>query len=192
MEFTRSDAAESEKNPKTKEQLIQELRQREKRPLLRRPESSSSQSRPLTRYLPIRGATDDFDLRAHIETSGHQIEACSHVKIDASTCRGFLTKIGAKFKCLHRRWFVFDRKRRSLTYYSDTSERKPRGGVYFQFIQETYPDHQQTRKTSQLKLVFIVKTTERIFRLVAPTPEAMRIWVDVIFTGAEGYDTYVA
>ncbi|CAF1683052.1 unnamed protein product, partial [Adineta ricciae] len=33
---------------------------------------------------------------------------------------------------------------------------------------------------------FIVKTIERPYYLVAPTVESMRIWVDVIITGAEG------
>ena len=33
------------------------------------------QQRPLTRYLPIRN--ENFDLRAHIESAGHQTDLCS-------------------------------------------------------------------------------------------------------------------
>jgi hypothetical protein len=42
-------------------------------------------------------------------------------------------------------------------------------------------------KSPDQKSTFNVKTLDRNFILVAPSPELMRIWVDVIFTGAEGY-----
>jgi len=35
-----------------------------------------------------------------------------------------------------------------------------------------------------------MKTQDRSYLLQAPSPEALRIWVDVIFTGAEGYREY--
>jgi hypothetical protein len=35
------------------------------------------QARPLTRYLPIR--KEDFDLKTHIESSGHGVDTCLHV-----------------------------------------------------------------------------------------------------------------
>ena len=41
------------------------------------------------------------------------------------------------------------------------------------------------------KLTFAMKTFERTYYLMAPSPEAMRIWVDVIFTGAEGYQEFM-
>lgn len=88
------------------------------------------QQRPLTRYLPIRG--DSLNLRQHIESAGHQVDLCKHVIIDATSCRGSLHKMGGKFHHWNKRWFVFDRIKKSLTYYSDRSERKPRGGTYFQ------------------------------------------------------------
>ena len=40
--------------------------------------------------------------------------------------------MGSKFHTWKKRWFVFDRKRRSLLYYSDKAETKARGGIYFQ------------------------------------------------------------
>jgi hypothetical protein len=86
--------------------------------------------RPLTRYLPIR--SESLNLRQHIESAGHQIELCVHVSLDSTSCRGYLHKMGSKFHHWNRRWFVFDRVRRTLTYYGDRGEKKPRGGVYFQ------------------------------------------------------------
>ncbi|CAH1797445.1 unnamed protein product [Owenia fusiformis] len=146
------------------------------------------QARPLTRYLPIR--SKNFDLHQHIETAGHHIEACPFVHITEDSCRGFLQKMGSKFKRWNKRWFVFDRKKRSFLYYSDKNEVKPRGGIYFQAIEEVYVDHLKSVKSPNQKLTFCVKTYDRTYFLVAPSPEAMRIWIDVIFTGAEGYSEY--
>lgn len=74
------------------------------------------QARPLTRYLPIR--KEDFDLRSHIETAGHNVETCYHVSLTEKTCRGFLIKMGGKIKTWKKRWFVFDRNKRTFTYYA--------------------------------------------------------------------------
>lgn len=40
-------------------------------------------------------------------------------------------------------------------------------------------------------LTFCVKTHDRLYYVVAPSPEAMRIWMDVIVTGAEGYTQFM-
>ncbi|MGH0148265.1 UNVERIFIED_CONTAM: hypothetical protein FKN15_046437 [Acipenser sinensis] len=40
-------------------------------------------------------------------------------------------------------------------------------------------------------LTFCVKTHDRLYYMVAPSPEAMRIWMDVIVTGAEGYTQFL-
>lgn len=144
--------------------------------------------RPLTRYLPIK--SESLNLKAHIESAGHQVDLCQHVKLDSASCRGYLSKIGSRFKTLARRWFVFDRATRTLTYYSDSAEKKRRGGVHFQEIEEVYVDHLNTFKSPNSKVTFVVKCSSRSYHLIAPSPEAMRIWVDVIFTGAEGYQQY--
>lgn len=89
------------------------------------------QQRPLTRYLPVR-SEQHFDLKQHIESAGHQIELCPYIVVSATACRGYLHKLGSKFRTWQKRWFVFDRSKRALMYYSDKSESKPRGGVYFQ------------------------------------------------------------
>ncbi|XP_067678677.1 pleckstrin homology-like domain family B member 1 isoform X3 [Haliotis asinina] len=152
-------------------------------------EKQIQQARPLTRYLPIRNK--DFDLRQHIETAGHNIDSCPQVNVTPTSCRGFLHKMGNKFKTWHKRWFVFDRVKRSLLYYVDKGETKARGGIYFQAIEEVYVDHLRTVKSPNPKLTFCVKTYDRTYYLVAPTPEAMRIWIDVVFTGAEGYQQFL-
>ncbi|KAK3106893.1 hypothetical protein FSP39_002139, partial [Pinctada imbricata] len=152
-------------------------------------ERQAKQARPLTRYLPVRGK--DFNLKQHIESAGHHLDDCHHVTLTQSSCRGWLNKMGNKFKTWHRRWFVFDRVKRSLIYYSDKNETKARGGIYFQAIEEVYVDHLRTVKSPNHKLTFCVKTADRTFYMVAPSPEAMRIWIDVIFTGAEGYQEFL-
>ncbi|XP_034972235.2 pleckstrin homology-like domain family B member 2 isoform X8 [Zootoca vivipara] len=153
-------------------------------------EKQRSQSRPLTRYLPVR--KEDFDLRSHIETSGHNIETCYHVSLTEKTCRGFLIKMGGKIKTWKKRWFVFDRNKRTFSYYADKHETKLKGVIYFQAIEEVYYDHlKNANKSPNPMLTFSVKTHDRIYYMVAPTPEAMRIWMDVIVTGAEGYTHFM-
>ncbi|CAG9839302.1 unnamed protein product [Diabrotica balteata] len=93
----------------------------------------SDKQRPLTRYLPIRGT--DLDLRHHIESAGHQVVLCPHVIINSSVCRGYLHKRGSKLNGWSRRWFVFDRHKHTFAYYMDKSEKKPRGGAYFQLCE---------------------------------------------------------
>lgn len=98
--------------------------------------------RPLTRYLPIRydgdGSTENrlaFDLRAHIESAGHQLDDDNdgvdrHFWIDNTSCRGYLKKLsGAGGKNARRggrkwlkRWFVFDRQSKTLAYYRRRSD----------------------------------------------------------------------
>ncbi|MGH0179845.1 UNVERIFIED_CONTAM: hypothetical protein FKN15_002802 [Acipenser sinensis] len=119
-----------------------------------------SRARPLTRYLPIR--KEQFDLRSHIESSGHNVETCYHVILTEKMCKGYLVKMGGKIKSWKKRWFVFDRLKRTFSYYSPNPS-----------------------------LTFCVKTHDRLYYMVAPSPEAMRIWMDVIVTGAEGYTQFL-
>ncbi|XP_068925928.1 pleckstrin homology-like domain family B member 2 isoform X2 [Petaurus breviceps papuanus] len=153
-------------------------------------EKQRAQARPLTRYLPVR--KEDFDLRSHVETAGHNIETCYHVSITEKTCRGFLIKMGGKIKTWKKRWFVFDRNKRTFSYYADKHEAKLKGVIYFQAIEEVYYDHlKNAYKSPNPLLTFSVKTHDRIYYMVAPSPEAMRIWMDVIVTGAEGYTHFM-
>ncbi|XP_061821454.1 pleckstrin homology-like domain family B member 2 isoform X2 [Nerophis lumbriciformis] len=153
-------------------------------------EKQRVQSRPLTRYLPVR--KDDFDLRSHIESAGHSADTCFHLSISEKTCRGYLVKMGGKIKTWKKRWFVFDRNRRTLSYFSDKHEAKLKGVIYFQAIEEVYYDHlKNAHKSPNPSLTFSVKTHDRVYYMVAPSPEAMRIWMDVIVTGAEGYTQFM-
>ncbi|XP_003935527.1 pleckstrin homology-like domain family B member 2 isoform X5 [Saimiri boliviensis] len=153
-------------------------------------EKQRAQARPLTRYLPVR--KEDFDLRSHVETAGHNIDTCYHISITEKTCRGFLIKMGGKIKTWKKRWFVFDRNKRTFSYYADKHETKLKGVIYFQAIEEVYYDHlKNANKSPNPLLTFSVKTHDRIYYMVAPSPEAMRIWMDVIVTGAEGYTHFL-
>ncbi|XP_062391786.1 pleckstrin homology-like domain family B member 1 [Sardina pilchardus] len=153
-------------------------------------EKQRSQSRPLTRYLPVR--KDDFDLRGHVEAAGHHPDTCYHLAVTDHTCRGFLVKMGGKIKTWKKRWFVFDRNRRTLAYYADKHETKMKGVIYFQAIEEVYYDHlKNAHKSPNPSLTFSVKTQDRVYYMVAPTAEAMRIWMDVIVTGAEGHTHFL-
>uniref|UniRef100_A0A673WZ07 Pleckstrin homology-like domain family B member 1 n=1 Tax=Salmo trutta TaxID=8032 RepID=A0A673WZ07_SALTR len=159
-----------------------------------------SQARPMTRYLPIR--KEEFDLRSHIESSGHNVDTSHHVILTEKMCKGYLVKMGGKIKSWKKRWFVFDRLKRTFSYYVDKHETKLKGVIYFQAIEEVYYDHLRiaTKKgffnlnlanSPNPSLTFCVKTHDRLYYMVAPAPEAMRIWMDVIVTGAEGYTQFM-
>uniref|UniRef100_A0A673WW83 Pleckstrin homology-like domain family B member 1 n=1 Tax=Salmo trutta TaxID=8032 RepID=A0A673WW83_SALTR len=149
-----------------------------------------SQARPMTRYLPIR--KEEFDLRSHIESSGHNVDTSHHVILTEKMCKGYLVKMGGKIKSWKKRWFVFDRLKRTFSYYVDKHETKLKGVIYFQAIEEVYYDHLRiATKSPNPSLTFCVKTHDRLYYMVAPAPEAMRIWMDVIVTGAEGYTQFM-
>ncbi|XP_078674248.1 pleckstrin homology-like domain family B member 2 isoform X6 [Branchiostoma floridae x Branchiostoma belcheri] len=145
-------------------------------------------SRPMTRYLPQ--TSKDFDLRTHIESGGHSLDLCPHVAVTKTSCRGFLVKMGGRIKTWRKRWFVFDRTSQTFMYYPDRHERRAKGGMSFKTIQDVYIDHLCPFKSPNRTLTFCLKTTHRVYYLVAPSAEAMRIWIDVIVTGAEGYLTF--
>ncbi|XP_043356835.1 pleckstrin homology-like domain family B member 1 isoform X22 [Dermochelys coriacea] len=148
------------------------------------------QARPLTRYLPIR--KEDFDLKTHIESSGHNVDTCYQVILTEKMCKGYLVKMGGKIKSWKKRWFVFDRMKRTVSYYVDKHETKLKGVIYFQAIEEVYYDHlRSAAKSPNPALTFCVKTHDRLYYMVAPSAEAMRIWMDVIVTGAEGYTQFM-
>ncbi|XP_051255174.1 pleckstrin homology-like domain family B member 1 isoform X17 [Dicentrarchus labrax] len=159
-----------------------------------------SQARPMTRYLPIR--KEEFDLRSHVESSGHSVDTCYQVILTEKMCKGYLVKMGGKIKSWKKRWFVFDRLKRTFSYYVDKHETKLKGVIYFQAIEEVYYDHLRsaTKKgffnlnmtsSPNPSLTFCVKTHDRLYYMVAPSAEAMRIWMDVIVTGAEGYTQFM-
>ncbi|XP_074163128.1 pleckstrin homology-like domain family B member 3 [Sminthopsis crassicaudata] len=127
-----------------------------------------------------------LDLYQHLERWGHSPESCPHVRVTSGCCRGPLVKVGGRIKTWRKRWFCFDRHARRLAYYADKEETKLKGVIYFQAIEEVYYDHLRCAfKSPSPRLTFCVKTYERLFYMVAPSPEAMRIWIDVIVTAAD-------
>ena len=103
----------------------------------------------------------------------------------------------------HRRWFVFDRAHRTLSWSSSrhhsAAPRTPHSlvsrtphSVSFSDIVDVFVDHLRSAVRSPApQLTFCVKTHRRtssdLIYLVAPSAEVLRIWVDVIVTGAQGY-----
>ncbi|XP_013002302.2 pleckstrin homology-like domain family B member 3 isoform X2 [Cavia porcellus] len=127
-----------------------------------------------------------LDLRQHLERWGHSPENCPHVRVSGGSCRGPLVKMGGRIKTWRKRWFCFDRQARRLAYYADNEQTKLKGVIYFQAIEEVYYDHLRCAfKSPNPRLTFCVKTYERLFYMVAPSPEAMCIWIDVIVTAAD-------
>ncbi|XP_031241529.1 pleckstrin homology-like domain family B member 3 [Mastomys coucha] len=127
-----------------------------------------------------------LDLPQHLERWGHNPESCPHLRVSGGCCRGPLVKMGGRIKTWRKRWFCFDQQARRLAYYADKEETKLKGVIYFQAIEEVYYDHLRCAfKSPSPRLTFCVKTYERLFYMVAPSPEAMRIWMDVIVTAAD-------
>uniref|UniRef100_A0A8C6RLJ0 Pleckstrin homology like domain, family B, member 3 n=1 Tax=Nannospalax galili TaxID=1026970 RepID=A0A8C6RLJ0_NANGA len=127
-----------------------------------------------------------LDLPQHLERWGHNPESCPHLRVSRGCCRGPLVKMGGRIKTWRKRWFCFDRQARRLSYYADKEETKLKGVIYFQAIEEVYYDHLRCAfKSPSPRLTFCVKTYERLFYMVAPSPEAMRIWMDVIVTARD-------
>ncbi|XP_067173030.1 pleckstrin homology-like domain family B member 3 [Apteryx mantelli] len=126
-----------------------------------------------------------LDLRRLLRARGHSPETCGDVRVTAGACRGPLTKMGGRIKTWRRRWFLLDRPRRLLAYYGDKEETKLKGVIYFQAIEEVYYDHGRAAcKSPNPRLTFCVKTYDRLFCLVAPSAEALRIWMDAVLAAA--------
>uniref|UniRef100_A0A673U9V1 PH domain-containing protein n=1 Tax=Suricata suricatta TaxID=37032 RepID=A0A673U9V1_SURSU len=91
--------------------------------------------------------------------------------------------MGGKIRTWKKRWFVFDRSKRTFSYYAV---------IYLQAIEEVYYDRlKNANKSSNPLITFSVKTHDRIYYMGAPSLEAMWIWMDVIVTGAEGYTHFL-
>jgi len=106
--------------------------------------------------------------------------------------RGCLVKQGGRIKSWRRRWFVFDRVTRTLSYYAATgggeSEGRVKGSIAFTDIKDVFVDHERRAvKSPQPGRTFCVVTAARTYYMVAPSCEVRSIWVDIVFTGAEGH-----
>uniref|UniRef100_A0A3P9BJ44 PH domain-containing protein n=1 Tax=Maylandia zebra TaxID=106582 RepID=A0A3P9BJ44_9CICH len=147
---------------------------------------NASEQRSLPLFL-----SPNFDLRAHVESLGHGVTGCTELRLTSRRCAGFLTKRGGRVKTWKKRWFLFDMDHRRLAYYTDCDERKLKGVIYFQAIEEVYYDHLRTGTSSpRPSLTFCVKTYDRLFFLVASSAVSMRIWMDVIVTATDEHSRY--
>ncbi|XP_004916448.1 pleckstrin homology-like domain family B member 3 isoform X2 [Xenopus tropicalis] len=167
-----------------------QVKTEEPAPVTAKPALPETKGEP-EKVLSVLRAPAPLDLRSHLEASGHCVETCPHVRVSPTCCKGYLVKMGGRIKTWRKRWFVFDRQKRRLAYYTDKDEVKLKGVIYFQAIEEVYYDHLRSAfKSPHPKLTFCLKTFERLFCMVAPTPEAMRIWMDVMVTAAEENSRY--
>ncbi|XP_060906029.1 pleckstrin homology-like domain family B member 3 isoform X4 [Labrus mixtus] len=154
------------------------------------PKASSPLKSPEQRSLPL-FLSPNFDLRSHLESLGHGVAACTDLRLTPRRCAGFLTKRGGRVKTWKKRWFLFDMDHRRLAYYTECDERKLKGVIYFQAIEEVYYDHLRTATSSpRPTLTFCVKTYDRLFFLVASNAVSMRIWMDVIVTATDEHSRY--
>ncbi|XP_014117886.1 PREDICTED: pleckstrin homology-like domain family B member 3 [Pseudopodoces humilis] len=116
------------------------------------------------------------DLLCALRARGHRPEAVGGLRILGGSLRGPLTKMGGRIKTWRRRWFHLDPQRRVLAYYGDQAQTKLKGVIYFQAIEEVWYDPGRVAG----------KTYERLFWLVAPSAEALRIWMDAVLTLTRG------
>lgn len=112
----------------------------------------------MTRYLPNR--KQEFDLRAHVESSGHSIDTCPFVILTEKMCKGHLVKMGGKIKSWKKRWFVFDRLKRNFSYYVGEEDAPLFCSVRLSVRNTTY---------SQCKMDF-VKASDLNFSLAPSSP----------------------
>ncbi|CAD5116333.1 DgyrCDS5233 [Dimorphilus gyrociliatus] len=143
--------------------------------------------RPLTRYLPV---PDDatFDLKQHLESAGHHLGDVTDVFVTNICCQGWLQKLGgSRPRRWQKRWFVLDRRRRILSYYSSkprNDRSSPRSSIGFDDISEVYVQNSNGSPGS----AFCVLTKQRTLTLCSATPQSRAIWMDAIFLGgAHGY-----
>lgn len=142
--------------------------------------SDNSQALPSSHYtqMPV------LDLRSYIESVGHQVAFCPHVFIDSNSCKGYLHKMRATFQGWAKRWFVFDRSKRTFMYFSDESQKKVKGVSFFHEIEGVFLDYEIVPRNGKPPgCIFIVKTKDRSYTLHAESPAAARIWINVIITG---------
>ncbi|XP_053824633.1 pleckstrin homology-like domain family B member 3 isoform X2 [Vidua chalybeata] len=142
---------------------------------------------------PVAQATPppEPDLLCALRARGHRPEAVGGLRILGGSLRGPLTKMGGRIKTWRRRWFHLDPQRRVLAYYGDQAQTKLKGVIYFQAIEEVWYDPGRVAgKSPNPRLTFCLKTYERLFWLVAPSAEALRIWMDAVLTLTRGSGSF--
>ncbi|VDD79594.1 unnamed protein product [Mesocestoides corti] len=124
---------------------------------------------------------------------------------------GFMAALFHRSRRGKRRWFVLDRRRRLLIYYSCQTSKtssaaslmKPKDVISFTDIIDVYPDNHARKNNTSFCLLLVAScppppmmlsprrrplpTRTRLLSLAAPSVEAMRVWVDALFTCAGAY-----
>lgn len=160
-------------------------------------------NRPLTIYIP--NTNQDLNLLTHLTTLGHDIDSFKqHVQLLPTICLGYLWKeCSGSENNWRKRFFAFDRQSKLFYYFKSMKhyhdQKKPRDVVCFEDIKNVFPDHIRNvekprypnfSRKSKGRNIFIVKTNRKDFVLSTSSPELMRLWIDVIFTGAEAYENF--
>lgn len=161
-------------------------------------------NRPLTIYIP--NTNQDLNLLTHLTMLGHDIDNFKqHLQLLPTICLGYLDKeCSSSENNWRKRFFSFDRQSKLFCYFKSMhhyhDQKKPRDVVCFEDIKNVFPDHiRNVEKTpkyanfarkSKGRNIFIVKTNRKDFVLSTSSPELMRLWIDVIFTGAEAYENF--
>lgn len=126
------------------------------------------------------------------EVCGHDVSTAAireQVQVEASRVSGNMQKMGGRIKTWKRRWFVFDSARRTFSYFSAPDLRVLKGLVPFDAIEDVYFDHVRAcpRRSPNSRHTFCIRTPQRTYFCVAPSLEAMRIWIDVVLTACPSF-----
>lgn len=129
-----------------------------------------------------------FNLKQHLESAGHHLGDVGDVFVTNICCQGWLQKLGgSRPRRWQKRWFILDRRRRILSYYSTkprNDRSSPRSSIGFDDISEVYVQNNNGAPGS----AFCVLTKQRTLTLCASNPQSRAIWMDAVFLGgAHGY-----
>lgn len=163
------------------------------------------ENRPLTIYIP--NTKQDLNLLNHLATLGHDVDSFrDHIQLTPNSGQGYLFKECSNSENNWRkRYFYFDRQSKLFMYFKSfkhfAKQKRPKDVVCFEDIKNVYPDHIRNvvkipkyyanfSRNFKSRSIFIVKTNRKDFVLSTFSPELMRLWIDLILTGAEAYENY--
>merc|ERR1712008_440024 len=111
-----------------------------------------------------------------------QADLCEHVSLDSNSCQGYLQKLTYFSSRKSSNDCSSNSSKNTNQEIVNTPQKEPKDCTQIEFadLEDVYVDH--SWKNSK-NVIFCIKTAKRGFTLMAPSSEAMRIWVDVVFTG---------
>lgn len=165
-------------------------------------------NRPLTIYIP--NTKQDLNLLNHLTTLGHDIDNFKQqIQLMPSLCLGYLWKECSNLENNWRkRYFCMDRTSKLFMYFKSIKHyykhKEPKDVICFEDIKNVYPDHSRNVRnvekvskyyanffgTFKSRSIFIVKTNKKDFVLSTFSDELMRLWIDIISTGAGAYENF--